>query len=161
MTERTYTEGFEPNIEDFKRHLRITSDDLDETLVPCLLAAINACEHHIGKVIAQSEFTYEGPFTRSLPLQSPLHKDALAVEVDGIPVDYTLEGNMLVPSVEGKDMTVAYVAGMKQVPFDIKAAVLLIAAKLFNNPVDSVEALPSVAKNLLAPHRSWGIDNGE
>ena len=161
MTGRTYTEGYEPNIEDLKRHLRITSNDLDDTLIPCLLAAVNACEHHIGKVIAQSEFTYEGPFTNSLPLQSPLHKDALAVEVDGISADYKVEGSTLIPTVEGVEMTVVYTAGMKQVPFDIKAAILLIAAKLFNNPVDSVEALPSVAKNLLAPYRSWGMDNGE
>lgn len=161
MTERVYIEGYEPNIEDFKRHLRITSDDLDDTLMPYLLAAINVCEHHIGKVIAQSEFSYEGPFANSLPLQSPLHQDVLAVEVDGIPVSYRVDGNKLYPSVVGKGMRVVYSAGMIQVPFDIKAAVLLIAAKLFNNPMDSVEALPSVAKNLLAPYRSWGMNDGE
>ena len=59
-------------------------------------------------------------------------------------------------------MSVRYTSGMNQVPFDIKAAIMLMAAKLFNNPVDSVETLPSAAKNLLRPYRSYGMkDNGE
>ena len=70
MFERSYIDAYvQPSLEDLKRHLRITSGDLDEILQPCLLAAINSAEHHIGKIIARSEFTYSGFFIRSLDLQ--------------------------------------------------------------------------------------------
>ena len=67
---------------------------------------------------------------------------------------------LLSPEVMGESLLVTYEAGMASVPFDMKAAILLSASKLFNNPVDSVESLPSVAKNLLRPYRSYGMDDG-
>lgn len=163
MFERFYIDAnVQPSLEDLKRHLRITSGDLDETLEPYLLAAINSAEHHIGKIIARSEFTYSGFFIRSLDLRGP-GIEVKSVEVDGKTLDtegYELDGRTLLisPNVIGKEMEVVYESGMQQVDFDIKAAILLTAAKLFNNPADTVEAMPSVAKNLLRPHRSFGID---
>lgn len=163
MFERSYIDAYvQPSLEDLKRHLRITSGDLDETLQPYLLAAINSAEHHIGKIIARSEFTYSGFFIRSLDLRGP-GIVVKSVEVDGKTLgieDYELDGRTLLIStnVIGKEMQMVYESGMQFVDFDIKAAILLTAAKLFNNPVDTVEAMPSVAKNLLRPHRSFGID---
>lgn len=166
MIERSYIDSqSQPSLEDLKRHLRITSGDLDETLKPYLLAAVDSAEHHIGKIIARSEFTYSGWFIRSFELKGPGIK-IKSVEVDGRSLaedDYTLNRRTLVikTGIMGKEMTVSYEAGLVQVPYDISAAILLTAAKLFNNPADTVESLPSVAKNLLRPHRSWGIDDGE
>lgn len=163
MFERSYIDAYvQPSLEDLKRHLRITSGDLDETLRPYLLAAINSAEHHIGKIIARSEFTYSGYFIRSLDLRGP-GIVVKSVEVDGELLDddgYELDGRTLLisPFSLGKEMRVVYESGMQSVDFDIKAAILLTAAKLFNNPADTVEAMPSVAKNLLRPHRSFGID---
>lgn len=162
MTERIYLDAeYQPSLDDFKRHLRITSNDLDETLKMYLLAAINAAEHHIGQVIALSEFSYTGPLV-ALACQTPL-KEVAEVAVDGAAVGYDVRDAvvMLPEGTSGKTMTVKYVAGMPQVPFDVKAAVMLMAAKLFNNPADTVETLPSVAKNLLRPHRRYGMKDGE
>lgn len=162
MTERIYLEQYQPMLEDFKNHLRLTSDDLDGALQICLLAAVNAAEHHIGKVIALSDFSYAGPLVQ-LPCRTPLIEVA-EVKVDGAEVGYEVKDGVLTLSedVTGSVMTVRYTSGMNQVPFDIKAAIMLMAAKLFNNPVDTVETLPSAAKNLLRPHRSYGMrDNGE
>lgn len=164
MIERSYKDAqFQPSLEDLKRHLRITSGDLDETLKPHLLAAINSAEHHIGKIIARSEFTYSGWFIRSLELRGPGIK-VTEVTVDGVRLPdnaWRLDRHSVNISndITGEEMQVTYEAGMTQVEFDIKAAILLTAAKLFNNPADTVEALPSVAKNLLRPHRSWGRDD--
>lgn len=161
MVTRSYIDGFEPSLEDLKRHLRITSDDLDDTLKMYLQAAIESAEHHIGSIIARSKFVYDGWFVRSFDMKGP-GCELKSVEVDGDPLeetDYTVSRCTILVSQDVNQcekMTVTYEAGMTQVPFDIKAAVLLIAAKLFNNPVDSVETLPSVAKNLLRPYRSWG-----
>jgi hypothetical protein len=161
MVTRSYIDGFEPSLEDLKRHLRITSDDLDDTLKMYLQAAIESAEHHIGVVIARSEFVYDGWFVRSFDMKCP-GCELKSVLVDGEALseaDYKVSRNTLIISQDVtmcEKMTVTYEAGMTQVPFDIKAAILLMAAKLFNNPVDTVETLPSVAKNLLRPYRSWG-----
>ena len=161
MVTRSYIDGCEPSLEDLKRHLRITSDDLDDTLKMYLQAAIESAEHHISSIIARSEFVYDGWFVRSFDMKGPGCK-LKSVTVDGETLeesDYSVSRNTVLISQDVtvcERMTVTYEAGMTQVPFDIKAAVLLIAAKLFNNPVDSVETLPSVAKNLLRPYRSWG-----
>lgn len=162
MTERIYLEQYQPTLEDFKNHLRLTSDDLDDALQMYLLAAVNAAEHHIGKVIALSDFSYAGPLVQ-LPCRTPLIEVA-EVKVDGAEVGYEVKDGVLTlaEDVTGSVMTVRYTSGINQVPFDIKAAIMLMAAKLFNNPVDTVETLPSAAKNLLRPHRSYGMrDNGE
>lgn len=164
MVERSYLEQFQPSLEDLKRHLRVTSDDLNETLEMYLRAAIESAEHHIGKIIAVSEFCYSGWFVRSFDLMPPFRK-VVKVEVDGVELTkdgYTVDERTLLISseVSGSELVVTYEAGLSQVPFDMKAAILLTAAKLFNNPVDSVESLPSVAKNLLRPYRSWGMGNG-
>lgn len=160
MVERSYLDKFQPSLEDIKRHLRVTSDDLNESLDMYLRAAIESAEHHIGKVIAASRFTYEGWFVRSFDMLTPFRK-VVSVEVDGDVLsaeDYAVDNRTLLiaPNINGNKIKVVYEAGLQSVPFDMKAAILLTAAKLFNNPVDSVESLPSVAKNLLRPYRTWG-----
>lgn len=160
MLERSYLGAFQPSLEDLKRHLRITSDDLDATLEMYLRAAIESAEHHIGRTIAASEYCYSGWFVRSFELAIPFKK-IVKVEVDGKELteqDYRIDKRTLLlsPNITGEELLVTYQAGMTTVPFDIKAAILLSASKLFNNPVDSVESLPSVAKNLLRPYRTYG-----
>ena len=148
---------------DFKSHIRITSDDLDAELRQKLLAAVFHAEHHIGQVILLSRFTRTSSFAQTVTLKVPV-VTVEGLEVDGNAVtDYSVTANVLTvgPSVQGTTMTVTYTAGYDFIPFDMKAAILMHAASLFNNPTDSVETLTKASQNLLRPYRSWGLDNGE
>ena len=74
---------------------------------------------------------------------------------------YDLDGRTLHVYGTGTSMKVAYEAGYDSLPWDMKAAILMHAASLFNNPTDSVEVLTKASQNLLRPYRSWGLDDGE
>ena len=164
MTERTFV-SMSANglLQEFKRHIRMTSDDLDAELYAKLMAAVRHAEHHIGKVILRSEFVVEQPFSSSFLLKAP-NPVVESLEVDGETVTgWSLDGRTLyVPStVSGQTMKVTYEAGYECIPADMKAAILMHAASLFNNPTDSVEVLTKASQNLLRPYRSWGLDDGE
>ena len=162
MTERTPVDMSATGLlQEFKRHIRMTSDDLDAELYQKMMAAVQHAEHHIGKVILRSEFVETVPFTSSLSLKVP-NIQVESLEVDGAEVsDYTLNGRVLNVGGTGSQMKVTYLAGYLCLPFDMKAAILMHAASLFNNPTDSVETLTKASQNLLRPYRSWGLNDGE
>ena len=164
MTERNFVGMAETGLlQEFKRHIRMTSNDLDAELRAKLRAAVRHAEHHIGKVILRSEFVTTVPFASSLTLKAP-NPVVESLEVDGTEVTgYGLDGRVLsVPQgVSGEQMTVTYEAGYECIPPDMKTAILMHAASLFNNPTDSVETLTKASQNLLRPYRSWGLDDGE
>lgn len=158
MTTRTYG-AFQPTLAEFKSHIRLTTSDLDTDLQLKLQAAIRSAEHYIGMVIAQSVFTYTGDYAKTLTLEAPV-SGVTGVAVDGVALsdeEWSLSGNVLTVLTEGATMEVTYSAGMASVDPDIKAAILLHAAALFNNPVDSVETLPKASTRLLDPYRTWGV----
>ena len=158
MTARTYG-PYEPTLDEFKRHIRMTTSDMDEDLELKLKASIRSAEHYIGRIVALSSFAYSGDVQSVLLLMGPV-VEVSSVKVDGVdlPSDkYRLSGDALIVDAEGTSMTVSYTAGMQVVDDDIKSAILLHAAALFENPVDSVETLPKASSRLLAPYRTWGV----
>ena len=162
MTERTFV-SMSANglLQEFKRHIRMTSDDMDAELYAKLLAAVRHAEHHIGKVILRSEFVETVPFASSYILKVP-NPVVESLEVDGEETNgFDQDGKTLHVYGSGTSMTVTYEAGYESIPWDMKAAILMHAASLFNNPTDSVETLAKASQNLLRPYRSWGLDDGE
>ncbi len=160
MTERTYI-SMQANglLQEFKRHIRMTSDDLDAELRSKMMAAVISAEHHIGKVILRSEFVTTRSFASAVILKVP-NIIVLGLEVDGVAVTgWKLVGRVLtLPQVvTGETMTVTYEAGYECIPDDMKAAILMHATTLFNNPADSVETLAKASQNLLRPYR-WELD---
>ena len=159
MIERDFIDNaFQPTLDDFKHHLRITGDAQDSLLMMYLKAAISSAEHYIGRVIAISRFKVVTS-SASIELSKPL-VGVNSVEVGGKPLtkaDYSIKENLVeIPCVkEGEEVKVVYTAGMNQVPFDIKASILLTAADLFTNPVDGVRNLPTAASRLLDPYRNY------
>ena len=162
MTERTFV-SMSANglLQELTRHIRMTSDDLDAELYAKLLAAVRHAEHHIGKVILRSEFVETVPFASSFTLKVP-NPVVESLEVDGEETNgFDQDGKTLHVYGSGTSMTVTYEAGYESIPWDMKAAILMHAASLFNNPTDSVETLAKASQNLLRPYRSWGLDDGE
>ena len=145
----------------FKGHIRMTSSDLDLELEQKMMAAVIHAEHHIGKVILTSQFVTTVPFSPTLRLKAP-NTTIVSLQVDGQETtDYRLTGCILQVNGTGEQMVVTYTAGYNTIPEDMKAAIFMHAASLFNNPTDSVETLAKASHNLLRPYRSWGLDDGE
>lgn len=143
-----------------KSHLRITAGDLDGQLDMYLRAAINSAEQFVGVCLVKSSIVLEEPFAGKLRLPTPIQSVG-EVAVDGrvlSPEEYTVGWNGLtfVPGVEGGTVRVSAVVGRTHMEEDIRAAVMLRAAKLFNNPADSAETLINASDNLLAPYRVTG-----
>lgn len=158
MLERSYANQLTPSIDAFKSHVRVTNSDLDAELTSCLKAAINAAEHYIGKIISQSTFTYTGVFSASIKLMKPL-VSVTSVKVDGVATtSYSVSDGYLLIDGVGSSVEVVYTAGWSNAPEDLQKAVMLHAAALFNNPVDSVETLPRASRGLLNSYRTWGRD---
>ena len=162
MTQRTpSTDVKAALLAGFKSHIRMTGTDLDSELSQKLMAAIYHAEHHIGKVILTSQFVTTVPFTSTLRLKAP-NTEVVSLKVDGeSSTDFTLTGCILHVGGTGDQIKVTYNAGYATIPDDMKAAIFMHAASLFNNPTDSVETLAKASQNLLRPYRSWGLDDGE
>lgn len=147
-------------LEEFKRHIRMASNDMDADLLTTLAAAVAHAEHHIGKVILRSQFVIECPFTSSVPLKAP-DIDVQGFEVDGTEVTgFSVDGRTFnaPQGISGSQMKITYIAGYNVIPPDMKKAIFLHATSLFNNPADSVEVLTKASQNLLRPYRTWGLD---
>ena len=140
-----------------KSHLRITANDLDGQLDMYLRAAVDSAEQFTGIVLVKSGMELEEDFAKLLRLPLPL-MSVEGVSVDGEELssdDYTVTGGKLVFSegVSGSVVQVSCTAGRTHMEEDIRAAIMLRAAKLFNNPADSAEMLISASDNLLTPYR--------
>lgn len=162
MTSRTIDNGFKPTLAEFKAHLRIVSNDLDTDLTAKLKAAILYAEHYIGLTIAKSTFVKTCAFSTTVRLRTPLI-GVTSVKVGDTTLqttDWSVADGVLtiIGGYDAQaDIQVTYTAGMEAVPDDMTAAIMLHAAALFTNPVDSVETLPKASQNLLRSYRSWGL----
>ena len=85
-------------LEQFKRHMRVTGNELDAELMQKLLAATSSAEHHIGKVIIPSELEVTYIIKEAaVVLRAPVI-GVESVELDGVILDadrYMLRGQVL------------------------------------------------------------------
>ena len=148
-------------LEQLKEHLRIMSDDFDSILTLHLKAAIASAEEFTGQVIWPGNYRLTADFDRVLKTGIMPVTGIVSVRLDGEELDVTeigISGSSLYfpEGMKGNSVIIEFIAGFKEVPFDVAAAILLTAAKFFENPSDSVEQLPKASTNLLRPHKRWG-----
>ncbi len=160
---RTYDESVVADcLKRLKGHLRVTADDLDTELRAKLLAAVRSAENQIGTVIVRSSFTGSFDFSSSIYLGAPLVK-VESVGVDGVSLSKGFAVNKRAGTISfdgtvtGAEVAVAWESGLDQIPDDMMAAVLMMAASFFSNPLDSVQSLPNASANLLRPYRHYEV----
>lgn len=155
------SEGMPVTLEQLKEHLRITSSDFDSNLTLLLKAAVASAEKYTGQVFQPGSFRFAGNFSGRIKTGVMPITGIASVRVDGNNLDADVVGIqdsvLCFPSdIHGKSVMVEFEAGFPVCPFDVAAAILLTAAKLFENPSDSVEQLPKASTNLLRPYKRWG-----
>ena len=145
-------------LDELKDHLHILSEDFDKSLSLNLRAATQAAQSYLGRDIIRTVTVVSMPFSKTFNIA-----DFSAIEdvqVDRKEVEYTQVNNTITLAVNsGELVEYKLVSGYTQedCPEDIKMAILLIASKYFNNPVDSVEQLPKASTNLLKPYKNYMI----
>lgn len=143
-----------------KKHLRLLEDEFDTMLSVYLSAAITAAENYTNIIIYKSKLTITLPWSYEikLPVSSVTSVDEIECDGEIVSTDcYSYRDNTInfTEQLSG-DVTISMYAG-GDIPDDIRVAILLHASKLFTTPVDSVETLPTVSKNLLNPYKNWNI----
>ena len=143
-------------LEQLKNHLHMFTDDFDASLELNLRAAIAKAESYINGRVWHGELTESVPFNNSVTVNDPTAV-VTSVKVDGSQVNFTFIGGVIKVEGQGKELTYTAQVGYlpEDCPVDIQMAILMIAAKFFNNPVDSVETLPTASQHLLHPYRNY------
>lgn len=137
-------------LERFKKHLRLTVASFDDDLLSKLKAAFANAENYVGQYLIPSTLTITGDFAS---VTVPNLVDVQSVKSGGKEILYVNREDMILLD-EDTDIELVCTAGGCDKE-DILQAVLLIAAAMFSNPVDSVEQLPKASQMLLKPHRTW------
>ena len=145
-------------LEQLKNHLHMFTNDFDADLEMKLKAAVAKAENYISSRIWSGTLSVSVPFVNTIVIDEP-SAQVIQVKVDGQQVNHMYLNGVLTVEGDGKvleyTMQVGYTA--EECPADIQMAILLIAAKMFNNPVDSVENLPSASQNMLHPYKHYHI----
>lgn len=154
--------ALQPTLQDLKDHLRLTDDSQDKMLMGYLKSAILQAEHMISRTLASSSYILSGACAEiiKLPSSPDVTVYVTSVIVDGTDVDYELIDNVVyLTGPGGNKISVSYRAEVAYIEQDIQQAILLMAARHFNNPLDSVDSLPTASSNLLAPYRRYGLED--
>ena len=164
------------SVSDLKSHMRVDSSDEDGVIGAIGFAAVATAEAYTQRLFGPRVCTLS---LTNLPSgQEPVELPGgvvvalTSVVVDGVTVTGgTVIGHspaMLIPAAAwptvtgvGYPVTITYTAGMSYLPFDLQAAVRLIAADLFENRANSSEVqlreVPISAEYLLRRHRIQAI----
>lgn len=160
------------NLGDMREHLRVANDDQVMLVNDVSIAATAAVEKWTQRLLVRRQVTLNLPGlpTGFCPVELPggeVSAVASVVAAGSAVTGWAVYGDapaLLVPSAEwpivtaeGYPVTITYTAGFAEVPQDLKAAVKLIAADLFDrrnhSSAMSFDVVPLNAEWLMARHR--------
>lgn len=149
--------GISPvTLEVAKQHLRVIGDEFNDNITGMVEAATSAAEHATGLILRKNTYRVTCDFsleiyTKLMPIRE------IEIKIDGKVVEgVKVRGSrVFLPEMTGEAVEMTVQTGYENLPHDIRAAILLIAGKLFDTPSDSVENLPKASTNLLKHYRRW------
>lgn len=143
-------------LDEAKKHLRVTGDEFDDSIWGMVEAATSTAENITGLKFRKGTYKVTSEYLRVIRTELMPILSA-EVRVDGKIVEgVDVEGSRIIlPDMKGETVEITIQTGYKILPYDIRAAILLMAGKLFDNPSDSVENLPKASTNLLKHYRRW------
>ena len=162
--------------DDLKDHLRITGEYEDATVASLGIAATATAEAFTQRLMSARTCTLLLTDLPSgvEPIELPGGEivSVTSVMADGTPITgCTAVGHspaLLLPSTDwptvtgnGYPVTITYVAGVASLPFDLRAAIKLVAGELYEQRANmgegSLTEISTSARMLLARHRIWAI----
>lgn len=145
-------------VEEARQHLRLMDDTFDPLLATLIEAAVDHAENITGLVLRDgSEYTVATDYATTVRTGIAPVK-TVSGKADDSNISITMTDGSIIYLNEDKQaesVTLEIVTGFDRFPDGIRAAILLIVGKLFANPNDGVENLPSAATNLLKNYRIW------
>lgn len=169
------------SVGDMKKHLRVTGNDEDSLIEVYIKAAIRYVENYTRLLLvegtAQQIFirptTMDNTQFFSLAIGNAIEVTSITCNTEddltvqkAITSDWTLIANTNKPriyapkgleftdNVTPYQITISYRAGFDEcdIPSDIKVAIMLVCADMYENRMDSVKQLPTAAEILLSPY---------
>ena len=143
-------------VAELKSHLKIGGDEEDTYLGVILDAASRWAVTYTNNAVIPISVSYSAEsddFIRSLTL--PYTERPTIISVTGMEVDeYTEKSGKVNITSDTKEVTVEYTASSGTVINDVKMAVLIYAAVLYEYREGDAEP-PKLAKQLLAAYKRW------
>lgn len=142
-------------LQEYKDNLRLIDTAFDAELRLKLDYSIEAVGNYIGRDLRCTDF-FSGPYAEDLdlPLDTALYVSQ--VSVNGVPAQdgsWVWDDGKLV--LNGTFEATDEVTVETRYRSDIKMAILLIASKLFDDPLDRAEAITNRSHNLLKSYRKY------
>lgn len=158
------------SLQELKDHLRITHDSQDTLLMAYLKAAINSVEQFTGLTLAQTTFTtYHPAFDYNTAVKKYPLNEIVSVKyynASNVLTDFTdftsdlisVPGGIVLTSLpatydRSDAVTIEVKAGYRIIPDAVKAAILLHAGYLYDNPSDPPKNMLTASQNILRDFR--------
>ncbi len=138
-------------------------EEFDSNIALLSKAATLSAENYTGLQFISRQYLLTAEFALIVVIdKTPVKMISKVVLVVGeieteITNDVIVENNrVIIPdNLIGDSVKITFDTGYEAVPEDVKAAILLTTGRLFSNPTDAVEKLPTTSKSLLRPYRRW------
>lgn len=146
------------SLDEAKMHLRRLDDSMDDLIVGCLYAATSRAENITGQHFCDNTVEISGIAEELISTECYPIRQVVSAKVDGVAVDvadFTVTGSRIANPYPGQSVKLTLETGYCELPFDVRAAILLITGKYVEHPIDGRESLPNASDNILKAYRRW------
>lgn len=139
-------------------HLRRMDDTMDDLILGCLYAAINRAENITGQHFGDTIIEIKGVAPEIIPTGYFPIREIYSAQLDGKNVDvsdFVIKDSKILNPYPGRLVRLTVKIGYEELPFSVRAAILMICGKYVEHPIDGRETLPNTSDNILKGYRRW------